>query len=224
MILVLALASFAAGEVPQVMTYQGVLADSDGRPLDGSYNITAKLYTAPAGTTPIWTETHTGVDVAKGVFAIMLGRYTALSDLNFGQRLWLGISVNHGAEMEPRVELASVATAFLAQNVMDKSITARKIANRQIVKSINGRKDDLKIVGEGDIIVEFSAADTITIRYKVCDWNGWSKWSPEYCTGSNPIYCDKFGSKSRHYCDNYRITNTETVRCCLPRPDNGSSQ
>lgn len=220
MVLVLAMATFAGGEIPQVMTYQGVLADSDGRPLDGSYDITAKLYTAASGTTAIWTETHTGVAVAKGVFALMLGRYTALSELDFDQRLWLGISVNQGAEMEPRVELASVGTAFLAKNVVDGAITEQKIATGQIVKSINGATDHLNIVGYKDIYVKHDG-DTFTIYKKECDWSGWGPWSASCykylgsCISPTNDQCCSSGPRTRQFCEDYLITDTQSEQICL---------
>ncbi len=115
MVMVLAMTSWVAAEIPQIIAYQGILSDAEGNTLDGSYDITARLYTAASGTTAIWTETHSGVGVAKGVFAIMLGRSSSLTTVNFDQHLWLGVSVNQGAEMAPGVEQASAGKPLFIQ-------------------------------------------------------------------------------------------------------------
>jgi len=63
--------SYAA--VPQVVPYQGQLKDAAGTPVNGVVDITFNLYTALTGGLAIWTETHTGVNITKGLFKVDLG-------------------------------------------------------------------------------------------------------------------------------------------------------
>lgn len=207
----------AVGQVPGIMTYQGVLYDSEGRPLDGTYDISAKLYPVAQGGSPEWTETHTGTLVRKGVFVLMLGRQAPLTSALLNQPLYLGVSVNAGAEMTPRVELASVGTALLAKEMAPQSITADMVAPGQIITSIRGEnggiaRGDINIRGEGSLIVEV-IDNEIVFRNSQCDWVGWADWPPEpelpYCghcltRESYPV------TQTRRECTDQRITDTQT--------------
>ncbi|MEZ4526482.1 MAG: hypothetical protein R2941_11240 [Desulfobacterales bacterium] len=43
--------------VPQLINYEGTLADTSGNPVpDGTYEIQFGIYNAQSGGTPIWTE------------------------------------------------------------------------------------------------------------------------------------------------------------------------
>jgi len=42
------------------IAYQGRLADANGAPLTGTYNMIFRLYPASSGGTPLWTEQWTG--------------------------------------------------------------------------------------------------------------------------------------------------------------------
>ena len=63
----------ASPAAPQMMNYQGQLSDSGGNPLNGAYSITFGLYNGPSEETAFWTETHTTVSVANGLFNVLLG-------------------------------------------------------------------------------------------------------------------------------------------------------
>ncbi len=97
----------AYAQVPQTLSYQGVLTDSEGTAVpDGSYNITFGIYTSPtASVFPLWTESNS-VTVTKGLFSVILGENTALN-LPFDQQYWLGMAVEGEDELTPRVKLAS---------------------------------------------------------------------------------------------------------------------
>lgn len=65
-------------QVPQTMSYQGVLTSAKGRLVsDGKYTITFKLYTAAEGGTALWSESQTIV-VKNGLFNVALGSANAL--------------------------------------------------------------------------------------------------------------------------------------------------
>ena len=62
-----------------LMPVQGVLSDGAGNPLDGSFDVTFRIF-GNSGGAALFTEVHSGVDavaVDNGVFAVRLGELTA---------------------------------------------------------------------------------------------------------------------------------------------------
>ena len=111
-------------QVPANFTYQGVLRDTDGMALTGSYNLQFKIY--DFGGTEIWDENHIGVDVQNGVFNVILGD---LSSITFDQQYYLGISVNGGEELTPRTKLTAVPYSLNTKGLPDNIVTTNKINN-----------------------------------------------------------------------------------------------
>ena len=71
--LLLILPGLVLGQIPQTMSYQGVLTNPEGRVVaDGMYTITFNLYTAAKGDQRIWSETQT-IEVKNGLFNVALG-------------------------------------------------------------------------------------------------------------------------------------------------------
>ena len=97
----------AQASVPKLMTYQGVLKDSSGNFLTGTYSITFKLYNVFTGGTALWVETQPSVSVSSGKFSVQLGSMTALN-LDFNSDYWLAVKVGTDAEMSPRLRLTSM--------------------------------------------------------------------------------------------------------------------
>jgi len=89
------------GEIPKQISYQGVLTDEAGKPADGSYNITFRIYSEGE---PLWSETQ-DVEVSKGVFNTILGSREPLN-LPFDKPYLLGITVD-GTELQPRIPLTA---------------------------------------------------------------------------------------------------------------------
>jgi len=122
------------------IAYQGRLADANGNPLTGTYNMIFRLYAVPTGGTPLWEEQWTGsngVRVSDGLFNVMLGSLTPIQQSVIAGRdqLWLGITVGTDDEMQPRVQLGSVPFAVQALTVPDGSITTAKIADRAVTQA-----------------------------------------------------------------------------------------
>ena len=121
-----------------LVAYQGRLADSDGNPLTGTYNMIFRLYeSSGAGALPLWEEQWTGpnsVGVSDGLFNVMLGSLNPIPQevVTGNATLWLGITVDTDDEMSPRVQLGSVPFAVQANTVPDESITSIKIADGTI--------------------------------------------------------------------------------------------
>jgi len=115
-------------QVPSTLGYQSVLFDGSGVVVaDGTYSITFKLYDAATGGTALWTETQS-VATSSGVFNAILGSATSLN-LPFDTQYWLGISVEGGAELSPRVQLTASPYSFTAQSVADGVVTSAQIAD-----------------------------------------------------------------------------------------------
>jgi len=101
-------------QVPNTISYQGVLKDANGIPLTGSYNLLFKIYQSETGGTEIWQENQTGVDVQNGIFNVILGN---LSTITFDQQYWLGAAVDGGVELVPRTKLTSVPYSLITKSI-----------------------------------------------------------------------------------------------------------
>jgi hypothetical protein len=100
----------AKADVPSIVSFQGVLTDEQGTPLDGVYSATFSIYDVDSGGSSMWSETI-DVDCEDGVFSVTLGSSTPIN-LDFSGSYWLGIQVGGDPEMLPRHPLASVPYAF----------------------------------------------------------------------------------------------------------------
>ncbi len=99
----------AAAAVENIIPIQGRLTDASGNPLDGTYNITFRLYDVSSGGTPLFPYT-TDVVVTDGLFTAYMG-YCAVSNID-GRPLYLGIEVEGDGEMMPRQPILPVPYAF----------------------------------------------------------------------------------------------------------------
>ncbi|MCB0294410.1 MAG: hypothetical protein KDG51_04060, partial [Calditrichaeota bacterium] len=66
-------------QVPQTLSYQGMLGDGSGTAVpNGNYNLVFKIYEAASGGDPVWEETHQAM-VEDGIFGVILGSDTPLA-------------------------------------------------------------------------------------------------------------------------------------------------
>lgn len=93
-------------QIPQTISWQGILQDSEGNNLNGNFNITLKLYDVATGGTNLWTEVHNDLLVEDGLANIALGEITALN-LPFDTPYWLEIVIGENEPL-PRIKLSSV--------------------------------------------------------------------------------------------------------------------
>lgn len=126
------------GNPPELMSYQGFLADATGAPLANdrprNYDIVFRVFTASTGGTRVWSERQT-VTVDKGYFSILLGQGIAVNgEANSSATIsglflsatasdrFLGLTViGQGAGgsdllIEPRLRLMPGPYSFLARN------------------------------------------------------------------------------------------------------------
>ncbi len=103
--------SLPVSAVPNFLPFQGRLVDVNGSPVNGSQNLTFRIYRSPgATTTPLWTEAQT-LPVNQGIFSVDLGKVTPLA-LPFDRPYWVSFQVQGGTEMTPFVRLTTVPYAL----------------------------------------------------------------------------------------------------------------
>jgi len=105
---------------PHELAVQGILTNLADGPAKGPVDMTFQLYDGKDGLVPLWTETHTKVPLTNGRFDLFLGSEKPLDAPPLFEQfddLWVGISVNAGAEM-PRAPLASVGYAMQVRHAL----------------------------------------------------------------------------------------------------------
>lgn len=125
----IALAWLSAGraraDVPALLPIQGYLTEKAGKPLDGTHDITFRLYPNAIGDSPFHEETISVV-VLGGHFNAYLGDNSStplnLSALRDNAKVFLGIEVEDDGEGVPRLQLGS--TAFAAQSAYCSDATS----------------------------------------------------------------------------------------------------
>ena len=148
-------------QIPKTISYQGVVTKAAGAVVeDGKYLITFKLYDLKEGGEHLWEEIQ-NVPVVGGIFNVILGGNNPL-DLPFDQPYWLGIAIGGDAELEPRIELTAAAYSLNARSIADSVVTGSKIADGQVVRSINNLTDTV-ILAEGDNVTITPQGDSLVI-------------------------------------------------------------
>ncbi|MFV1980565.1 MAG: hypothetical protein ACC655_05365 [Rhodothermia bacterium] len=100
------LSAQAPGEIGQ----QGILTDSLGNPItSGTFDLSFNLYSEEEGGGSLWSETQS-VTVEEGLYSVQLGSVTPIS-LPFDAQYWLGIEVNGGGELSPRLRFTAAPYA-----------------------------------------------------------------------------------------------------------------
>lgn len=119
------LAMQAQTAIPEKISYQGVLTNAAGVPLDGIQSVTFSFFNQETGGTAIWTE-ETQVTCNQGVFDVLLGNNVPIN-VQFNGPVWLEITLG-GTALSPRVLMTSVPYAFTAQKVMPRSVHKEDLA------------------------------------------------------------------------------------------------
>ncbi|RCK74537.1 MAG: hypothetical protein IGBAC_1485 [Ignavibacteriae bacterium] len=160
-LLIFSLSTF--GQIPRLLSYQGVLTDSLGNPKpDGSYQITFRLYESAVGGSSIWSEEKT-LEIKRGLFSTILGDQNPFdADVKFDKQYWMSLQVASEPELSPRIPLTAVGyslnslkadTAGLAITIPDGIVTTSKIADNSITSAK---------IADGTIIGSDFAENSIT--------------------------------------------------------------
>lgn len=116
-VLIMVMSGSLWGGVPQLISYQGLVKDSSGAPLNGSFAVTFRLYSYPDSGAALWTEAHTAVPINEGLFNVSLGSVSAFAGIEpEGDEIWLGITIGGNTEILPRAKWVSVPFAFQADH------------------------------------------------------------------------------------------------------------
>ena len=111
-----ALAGVAPTQVPGQILVEGQLATAGGATvMNGTYDVTLRLYKQQVGGSVLWQEGPLAVAVEGGVFSVAAGEAVLVNSTIFsnGPELWLSIQVDADPEM-PRQPLRSVPFALRA--------------------------------------------------------------------------------------------------------------
>lgn len=111
------LAVSAYGSFPHLMNYQGRLDDANGDPVvDGSYNVTFRLFNTSSDGSPLWSETQ-AVTTVDGVFSILLGSIDTIPEFVWYQdSSFLEIQPDGSDPVLPRSLISVVPYAWRAKN------------------------------------------------------------------------------------------------------------
>lgn len=159
--------SNASAQIPETMSYQGVLVGPDSTALEGTHTLTFQIYSSATGGTALWSETHSSVMLNDGVFDVILGTQGSPLTLNFDGQYFLGVTVNSELEeLSPRLQMASSPYSLNARNaedVSDEIITSSKIVDGAVTE---GKVGDEAVtaakIGDGAVTEAKIADDAVT--------------------------------------------------------------
>jgi IPT/TIG domain len=110
----LLVAPVARAVTPSAVSYQGLLLDSAGLPVTGVVSLKATLFDDLLAGSPLWSETHSSVDVLDGVYSVELGSITPIT-ANILQSASVFIEIEIDSELlTPRQQLLAVPFAISA--------------------------------------------------------------------------------------------------------------
>lgn len=155
--------TFAA--LPEFVTYQGHVVDSQGTPLTGPFDVTFRIYDRDGAAVgeEIWKETQAGVPIADGNFSVKIGSAAAqsaqpLRELAFDKPYWIGIEIASLGELSPRQSLEAVPFAYRVHNGVtlseDQIITGNKTFTGTTTfaqLTPDAQKGDLFVQGAGGL-------------------------------------------------------------------------
>jgi hypothetical protein len=103
--------------VPNLLNFQGTLADSNGNPVNDTLGMEFSIYSDSSGGGPYWSESHTSVEVIDGLLRVQLGSHVEFPPYLFDRsELWVGITISPDlTELSPRQRLAAMPYAFEAE-------------------------------------------------------------------------------------------------------------
>lgn len=147
----------AFAQIPQTMSYQGVLHDNGGAPYQGAHTLVFSLFDAQTGGNLVWSETHSNEPIVDGVFSVILGApkkgVAVPLGVTFDKAHWLEISIN-GSVLPTRVALTAVPYALNASHVSaDAAVT-----------KLNNVTGDVTVTGGDNVTVTTDeTGKTVTI-------------------------------------------------------------
>jgi len=172
----------ANAAVPHLINYQGKLTDASGAPLDGSYNITFRIYDAEKKDTGslLWEETYDNLNIQKGIFSVLLGSVKGLN-LAFDIPYFLEIKVGDDEPMHPRQRITSAGYAMMSEKAERvKGAENVFLGSGNIGMGTLSPTAKLEVVGQ----VKISGGSPGTGKVLTSDASGLAGWEPVVISGS----------------------------------------
>ncbi|MCO5252145.1 MAG: hypothetical protein M9949_12115 [Candidatus Kapabacteria bacterium] len=148
-----------SAQVPNQISWQGVLTDAQGDALQGQNEIIIRIFSSDDNVNdliPLWTETY-NLNLMDGLVNLALGDNPGNPiNLNFNQALWLEIVVNGGNPLN-RIKLTSVPYSIMSKDVEDGAVVRSLGKDEQL-------KDDIKLVEGKNVIIEDNMPNENDIR------------------------------------------------------------
>ncbi len=172
--------------MPQMLSYQGRLTDTLGVPVpDTTYSVRFRLYDVLSGGSPLWSETQQ-LRTKAGLFSVLLGSATPIDSMPAGGAAYVGMAIEGGSELTPRLRIASAAYAYLTA----MSVNSDRLQGKDTAAfAVAGHNHDASYVNEGQtnsvtttMVVDGSITGTHINRMgaasgQVLKWTG-SAWGP----------------------------------------------
>lgn len=166
------------------ISIQGTLKTADGNTvMDGTYNVTFRLYNVEIGGAPLWFENAT-VDVIGGIYSHYLGSGTALNGADFVTTLYLGVKVGN-YELTPRTELSYSPYSFTTYSTVCSGAVGdikHSILNPTQFAAVNGA---CWVPMDGRALASTDQLRVITGMLNVPDGSGLFVRSQEFSGGAD---------------------------------------
>jgi hypothetical protein len=196
--IILGTSAIAMASTPGLMSYQGILKDSEGNPVTTTTTIIMTIYDDATAGDPSnikWQETHLITPDENGLFSAILGEGVvpiAITDDVFnGPDRWLGIQVAGEDEQSPRTRIVSNAFSQRVSTVDgatggtisgDVSIASNLNVYGEAKCEVDGV--DFFMVPRGAIIMWSGALDSIPAGWALCDgYNGTPDLTDKFICG-----------------------------------------
>lgn len=160
LVLLVLTAGTAGAAVPQLINYQGALTNTEGVPLEGTYDLTFQIYPLSGSGHSMWSETHERVEVVGGIFNVILGETVAFPPTLFAsQERWLGVTVGSDPEIAPRMRMTSVPWS-LGAAFADSAGAVNWVDIRDMPAGFADGVDDVGGAGDGHSLDAADGAPT----------------------------------------------------------------
>ena len=187
--LIVSAASAQYGSVPNLISYQGYLEDTDGTPLDGDYQITFAIYDELSGGVELWSSGEQTVSVENGLFTYHLGSAVPLPTGLFGYQAERYLSVTVASEeIQPRTQLVTVPFSFYSDwaSFAEMADMAYWIDCEGCINSLHIEDESVATndIQNGTILFEDMDQNSASSG-QVMKWNGsaWAAANDETSTG-----------------------------------------
>ena len=164
---VFAITQFISAQIPNTISYQGVLTDNKGNPVpDGNVSLTFRLYNASEGGDTLWQESQKAA-VSKGIFNVILGSNEPLN-LPFDEQYWLGITIEGNNELTPRNALTSSPYSLNSHSTLAELQPGQNLliknSGGEITHALNAN-GDVKHTGTGTFLGGIVVGDTAAVPF-----------------------------------------------------------